>query len=368
MSYSTDNIYKLVGRDDKVAVLTFITDSDAYQKYGETLTALFLYDQFEREKFEKRFLEQIDEGKSGDIKVRYLGLDLAKAEIDTLKKSGINSEDILSIFPSHLPHHNLFHSEEKRAINTLEIPIHKESKGGDYDWMYGFNRKMVSEGMLMFPYERESYLAMKLHYEPESFTDDEKAYAYSDGKLKKSIERHYLDLRFEKEIITLEEEKRWEELTSEFMEENMKLLKKDLQSVGSSMAALYVQNKGLYNHLLTGTLKYLPERLNGLQDKPIYLDWQGYLHVFIRHVEEFTINNAFPDKDKFLWHPKDVITVIKHVIESVDEEIQLFWKDKPDQRFSKYGAQSLYFEGDYYTFHVEADGRLSTLHRTKKRI
>ena len=152
------------------------------------------------------------------------------------------------------------------------------------------------------------------------------------------------------------------------METNIETLKQELQNAGSNMAKLYNQNKSLYKHLLNGTIKYLPERLNGFKGKPIYIDWKGYLHVFIRHVEEFKINNAFEDKDKFLWDPRDVTTVIKKVIESVEDEIQQFWKDKPGQRFSKYGAQSLYFEGDYYIFHIEGDGRLSTFHRSKKKI
>ena len=366
--YTLDGIYKTVGRDDKVAVLTFHPDSSAYKKYGETLTVVFIYDQFEREKYEKRFVENVDEDKSGNIKARYLGFDLPKEEVDYLKKEGINSEDILSIFPSPWPHQNLFHQEQKRAIKTIEVPMQKELKGGDYDWMYGFMRKMVKEGAEFFPHEKDSYLGMKLHYEPDKFTEEENAYGYPNGKLSESIERHYLDLRFDKEIITPEEEIRWHELTTKFMENNMTILKQELQNAGSSMAKLYSLNKGLCNFLLKGTLKYLPERLNYIKNKPIYLDWKGYLHVFIRHVEEFKINNAYEGKDKFLWDPRDVMTVIKHVIESVDDEVQQFWKENPGQRFSKYGAQSLYFEGDYYTFHIESDGRLSTFHRTKKKI
>lgn len=229
-------------------------------------------------------------------------------------------------------------------------------------------KKMVNEGSELFWHVKDFYLGMKLLYEPNAFTDEEKAYAYNEGILSKEISRHFLDIKIDKEIITPEEEVRWHELTSKFMENNMTILKQELQNAGSSLVKLHSQNKGLYNHLLEGTLKYLPERLNYIKNKPIYFDWKGYLHVFIRHVEEFKINNAFDGKDKFLWDQNDVMTVIKNVIGNVDDEVQQFWKEKPNHRFSKYGAKSLYFEGDYYTFHVESDGRLSTFHRTKKRI
>ena len=365
MSYTLDVIYKLAGRGDKVAVLTFDPDSESFKIYGESLTVVFHYDQFEREKFEKRFQEKIDEGTLGSIKARYLGFELPKKKIESLKKDGINSKDILSIFQSW-SHKNLYHKEDKRTIDTLEIPLHRKAKGGDYNWMYGFKRKIVNDGCELFPYEKDFYLAMKMHFEEDKLSDPEKEYVYDNSILKESIERHLLDIKLEKEIITPEEEKRWEEIYLKFMEGNLDKLKQELQDAGSNLAKLYSQNTGLYKHLMTGTYKYIPERLNGLKGKPIYLDWNGYLHVFIRHVEEFKINNAYENKDKFLWDPKDILTVIHKVIENVDDEIQGFWKVNPGQRFSKYGAQSLYFEGDYYTFHVEGDGRLSTFHRNRK--
>lgn len=57
---------------------------------------------------------------------------------------------------------------------------------------------------------------------------------------------------------------------------------------------------------------------------------------------------------------------MRHVIDAVDKEYQSFREENPEQRFSKYGDQSLYFQGDYYIFHIEIDGRISTFHRTKK--
>lgn len=367
MSYTIDQVYLMVGRDDKVATLNFHPESESFINYGIRLTLVFQYDKSEREQYEKRFLENIDEGNYGNLKVRYLGFDQLKEKIEILKKEGINSKDILSIYSSSSTNLNLYHKEAKRTINKLEIPIRKEAKGGDYDWMYGFKKRLVGKGFELFPHEKDFYLAMKLYYEPNSLTTEELVYAYDGKKLKESIERLHLDLKFEREIISPEEELRWEEITKKYMASNFEKIKQELQNVGSNIDKLYLENKGLYNHLTTGTYKYIPERLNGFDGKPIYLDWNGYLHVFMRHVEEFKINKAFENKDKFLWNPEDVLTVMKLVIENVDDEIQQFWKDKPSQRFSKYGAQSLYFEGDYYTFHVESDGKLSTFHRTKKK-
>jgi hypothetical protein len=86
----------------------------------------------------------------------------------------------------------------------------------------------------------------------------------------------------------------------------------------------------------------------------------------MRQVEEFQVNKHFEHKDNFLWKEEDVFNVMGHVIEQIDKEYQQYRDEKPEQRFSKYGPQSLYFQGDYYTFHIEPNGRISTFHRNKK--
>ncbi|RZK09646.1 MAG: VWA domain-containing protein [Flavobacterium sp.] len=107
-------------------------------------------------------------------------------------------------------------------------------------------------------------------------------------------------------------------------------------------------------------------KLNAGGAKAIYLDVHSYLHIYMRHVEEMKVTDHFEHKDNFQWKEEDVFTVIKHVIQDANDDIQKFFVDKPDGRYSCYGGMSRYFEGDYYTFHIEKDGRLSTFHKNKK--
>jgi hypothetical protein len=86
----------------------------------------------------------------------------------------------------------------------------------------------------------------------------------------------------------------------------------------------------------------------------------------MRHVEEFKVNKHFENKDNFQWNEDDVFDVIGHVIKYIDNEYQKFREDKPSQRFSKFGKHSVYFEGDYYTFHIEANGRINTFYKNRK--
>jgi hypothetical protein len=54
------------------------------------------------------------------------------------------------------------------------------------------------------------------------------------------------------------------------------------------------------------------------------------------------------------------------VIREFNEEIQEYFAKDPKKRYSRYGPQSGYFEGDYYTFHIDPSGRISTFHKNKK--
>ncbi len=366
MSYSLDKIYALVGREDRVAILTFRPESVAAKLYGDSITVVFVYSQFEKEKYEAKFKAGIDEGKVGLIKAKYLGYDKPDELKNKLLKDGIGSSDISSIFQGFWPHENLYHEEKTRTIRKLNIPLRTMPKGGDYDWMFGMKKRFLQQGIGLSPHDRDWYLAMKKFYEPENLSEGEKGEMTVDGVLKPRIEKNYLEIKLGKEIITEEEEKRFDVLLEESFNANFEILKKELNDAGTSVEKLFAENRPLLYYLMRGCGKFIPQAVNVMGKCAVYMDFKTFLHVYLRHVEEFRVADNFKEKDKFLWNPDDVTSVIENVIRSTDEEIQKYWEAKPNNRFSKYGDQSIYYEGDYYTFHIEADGRLSTFHRNKK--
>jgi hypothetical protein len=367
MQYNIEELYKLTGRDDKVAVIDFIVGSDNYKEYGSSITVVIIYNQFEREKLERAFREGNLGQTHGKIRVKFLtGAELSSEQKNKLQTKGINSNEIKSVFPGWV-HENLFYEEKTRNIRILEIPIQKKPKGGDYNWMYGFKKSLVKDGIGLCPHEREWYLAMKYFFEELELSDDEHNEMYINGTLKPEIELKYLEIKLEREIISPEEEKKYEFLLLDSVMENYEVLKKEINSAGLSMQKLAHEKPELLRYFIKGTTHYIPKRFNILSKKAIYLDWKGFLHVFLRHVKGFEIGQQSKDKTKFLWSSDKITMVMENVIGLIDKEIQVYWEQSPNQRFSKYGEQSLYFEGDYYTFHIEANGRLSTFHMTKKK-
>lgn len=368
MDYTLEEIYLLVGREDKTASVWFKYGSESYAIYGSYVTVLFEYTQKERESLDRLVTKEPFEGK-GYIKARFLGMDINQELIDRIKKEGINSEDISSIQYFIHPRANTFHSKETREIKTLNIQTESRPKGGDLGWMYGFKKKLLRDGVGLTPYERSFYLAGKFYFEPDSLTDSEKAEAFQvSGTLNEAVEWEYLQMRYHRDEITPEQMTRLGILLKKSKKLAFDKLNHYLTEAGSSMGRLWKANPEKAAELYAKVHHYNDRRIGIGGKKPIYLDIDGYLHIYMRHAEEMKVNAHFEHKDNFQWKEADILTVMKHVIAQVNAEVQAYFEANPQGRYSRYGNQSLYFEGDYYTFHIENDGRISTFHKNKKAI
>lgn len=365
--YFIENIYEYVGREDRVATLSFFPESESYKLYGNHLTVVFQYSQKERLELDGRIKDKNIKS-VGYTKAKYLGYDLAEDAVKQLSENGIYSEDIASLVTMYGFERNTFHSEEKRTIKTQIIKMTSRPKGGDYDWIYGFAKKQVKDGVDLSPNERALYLACKYYYEPSQLTEEEKTEMFcgSDGKIKETIEREYLAIKYHRQEITVDELKRHVKLYFSLTKERNKLLNKYLIQSGSSLKKLEAENKELANELKGKVLSFKDRSLNFGNKHSIFLDLDGYLHIFMRHVEEMKVNEHFAHKDNFQWNLDDVMTVIQHVVEIVNPEFQEHVENNKGNQFKKYRDQAVYFEGDYYAVYIAANGRLESLFKIKK--
>lgn len=366
MNYSEEVVYQLVGKQDKTANVSFKSESESYNLYGSHVTVLFLYNQYEREELDER-VKNPDNRTAVKIKVRHLTSSLDKEKILQLETDGINTEDISSILYFKHDERNTFHSSEKRTITKIEVPIHTQPKGRDYDWMYGFSRRLVNEGTGLSPKERTFYLAGKLYYEPEELTESEKKeIAPAEGAFDPDIEWVFLSIKYKRDEASEEDKKRMIQLMRKKDVEDMNLLDKYLKETGSSLSKLSKEDIDTAVKLLMRIQRYRERHFNVVGEMPIYLDVDRYLHVHMRHVEEMKINKLFGHKSNIQWDEQDVLVLIGKVIDKINEEIQEFFEKNSGKRFSRYGKQSIYFEGDYYTLHIEPNGSISTFHRNRK--
>lgn len=366
MEYTVEKIYEKVGKYDYTAGLTFAVNSESANFYGPFLTVQFIYTQREREELDRKTVEGT--GGHGYAKAKILGIDLDEGQVRAALDTGILSSDIVEILYYKPPTNNTFHSKEKRTIEKIEVPVQMMPKGGDLNWMYGFKKKMIADGHGLTPRERTFYLAAKLYYEPDNLTEEEQAEIYFEGKINEDIEFEYLGLKYVREDISDEEKIRAAELLGKNKRDTLLVLNEYLVEAGSSLNKLSETNIEQAAYLYNKVLYFKRERLNPLGKKAIYIDVDRYLHIYMRHVEEYKVNSHFEHKDNFQWKEDDVYVVMEHVIKALNSEIQEFMDRNPDKWYRRYGNESCYFEGDYYSLHIEPSGRVSTFYKNKKDI
>jgi hypothetical protein len=78
------------------------------------------------------------------------------------------------------------------------------------------------------------------------------------------------------------------------------------------------------------------------------------------------ISKQVVEKDFFQWKEPEIMRVMERVVQALDSKIQKHFRERPGKAFWISGKRSLYFEGDYYTVQISANGRLLTLYRNKK--
>ena len=367
MVYSIEKIYKLVGKDDCVANLTFKKGSEAFNKYGDMLTVQFVYTQSEREELDKR-IQNDDSSTHGRVIAKDLLSQLSEADYKDLLENGIESQDIVDIFFLHNIHKNTFHNTEKKTLNKHIIEFEPKPKGGDLGWEYGFYKKLVEDEVGLCPRERNFYLAGKLLFEPNELSEQEKQEVYFDEKIvNEKTGFEYLKMKEELEILNEKEEQILTKLKKKDFHFRLNKLDEYLKQAGSSFVKLNKENQEQALKLSHKVLfQFNERRLNVLGKYPIYIDIDSFLHIYMRHVEEFKVNQNFEHKDNFQWNEEDVFLVMGNIIREIEGVYQKFKEENPDSRYSKYGKQSIYFQGDYYTFHIDKTGRISTFHKNKK--
>ena len=367
--YTIEEIYSLVGKYDYTSSIELRYNSDAYMRYGSSLVAVIVYTQKEREELERR-IKCGEKGREGMVKMKYLLYDLSDDKKKALLEEGVSTNDIvdLSWYVNNL-HQNLFQSQSERKINTHFVKYNLLPGGRDIYWMYGFLKKCKTHGIALCPEDEMLYLAYKLIIEPKEITKDEKTKIYvSEEMMNPQIALKYLEYKFFSNTISEGEIKELVKLKYDDYTERLKILNNHLQDLGSSINKLKETNPEIESELEKLVRRFHQRRFNSSGRFPLYLDLNGFLHIYLRHVKELQFAKQFKNKDKFQLRLEDVESVMRCVLGEINNDYQLYKEKNPDKRYRKYGDESFYFLGDYYTIHVSEDGCIETFYRNRKCI
>ncbi len=362
--YSVEEIYFLVGRDDKTAGVHIKVGTEAYQNFGGHIVMVALYSQRERIDLTDNLVKNITS--NGYIRGKYLMLNTSEDKHRLLESHGILNTDIWKIeyFVGEKP--NSFHSNQTRKANKILLPFDSMPDGNDFFWMWGFYNQLVQDGEGISPAERVFHLAGKLIINQTGLTAEEKQEVFIGNVIVEPIEFQYLNIKFQLGTITNEEKRRLSTLYFKRQKECFAILEDQLQKSGSSIKILMRNEEDKAIELLYKTIHFHEKRLNVSGKKAIYMSLMDYLHIYLRHVNDYRVSHLFDKKDKFQWQKDDIEYVITNVIKIINNEVQAHFKNHPETRFGLKNEKAVYFEGDYYSLFIENSGQITTLYKLHK--
>ena len=362
-SFKQCDIYELAGKNDNVATLQFRKGSESSQLYGENLTVCFEYTLKERQAL------VVDKNSLNDelyVKAKDLLCELGEDERNRLVTKGILLEDIVEMVVSpNINEHNTFTSNDKRDIKTLNVEMSTSSNGGDIAWMYGFLKKMKDNDVALTPDEIANYLAYKMILDRANLTEEEKCRIFDEeGAIKDNdVSLAYLLWKEQADLLKDNDVENLNELRKIQFHERFYKTEKELEKMGLSWKKLAQYSVNKASLLFKKVVGFHEIRYNVTGKHLLYCNFDSFLHVYLRHVEDLKVSNQFENRDKFQLHEEDVMTVMGHVMEALNDEYQKYKNEHPDGRFYRAGKMAYYYNGDYYNVYVNSDGSISTFYK-----
>ena len=205
------------------------------------------------------------------------------------------------------------------------------------------------------------YLAYKLILAPDSLSEEEKKQIYNEqGRVSnKDVAWSFLNWKKKANKLTEADKQLLSKLSVNKISERLEKLDDVLKGIGGLIT--FTKKYPEKSKLITDkVLKFKEIRYNITGRHLLYLDLDGFLHIYLRHVRELTIEGFFAERTKFQLDEEDVLSVMYQVLTNINEEYQLFKEENPNRKYKRYNEQAIYFHGDYYRVEVGVYGRIET--------
>lgn len=366
--FTPGQIYSYAGAKDYVTTLSLKDGSESAGKYGSELTVLFEYTSKERTSLEKDNTAFDD---AGVVKAKELLNNISRESLELLIKEGLYTKDIIEMLvaPFNNPN-NTFSSTELRQPKVLEIPFEAEGNGEDIYWMYGALVHYINDGITLSPEEHNQYLAYKIILEPENLTEDERAGLFNENGAVNNPDVAYYVLEWREEAGYNSDKNKnlLHSLRKNRFAERVALLDKELKNMGLSITKLCERFPEKAKLLFNKILSFHEIRYNVTGKHLMYLSYQSFLHIYLRHVKELTVENQFSERGKFQLEEKDVLTTMDIVLQALNDEYQSYKEQNPSNRFYRKGAMAYYYNGDYYDIDILPDGQIGTFYKRTEKV
>lgn len=359
--FTQEEIYEYAGAKDCVATLTLSQESA--EVYGELLTVAFVYYQKERIAIEKDKTALND---ISNVKAKELLGELDSSLHAQLLKDGVPTKDIVEmIVGPDTEDQNTYASSHLRKPKVLEIPIESKGNGDDIRFMYGALCHFISDGIELTPEEHNEYLAYKIVLEPEKLTENEKAEIFDENGAIVNQEVAYFWLMWKKNAgkLTEKNEKDLMQLSNNRIANRFELTDKELNSMGLSFDKLVKNYPEKASLLFSRIIDFHEHRYNIAGKHLLYMSFESFLHIYLRHVKELTVENQFGERSKFQLAEKDLNATMSIVLGALNDEYQKYKDEHPNNRFFRKGSKAYYYNGDYYDVDILPDGQIGSFYK-----
>lgn len=264
---------------------------------------------------------------------------------------------------SDYPTQKTFNQPGKKEIpNTIEVKI--DPTGFDINrstrWLLG---QKIKSGYSLTDFEWDKFCGLSVFLEPESIeVDIIRNHAFEQGAIKSSVRFHELEAKLYSKDITSKEvmefneflKQRKEVRINSITQEIKKSTNKTLEKFENDFPEIYIAIEASRFQFENETLVYHDAV------KPIYWDYEGYLHIYLRHCDELEIEGHFENKTKFQYTQKDIKRILVIAIKKLLPQINARLSE--GKEFRVWGDKSLYFNGNHYSLHILANGRVTAFH------
>ena len=362
--FSIERLYEIAGKEDRVVTVSFREGSVSEQTWGSSLTCCFLYTERERINLSKSI--GLWGNNYGKVRAKYLLHGVSNDIVEKLKTEGFSSEDVVEVLVAKQFHpDNVYNADKQRTLNQIEVQIDSQPPITELKFQYGLLCRYLHDGMLLTPSENNDYLALKLIFGIK-LSDEEKSYVFdTEGRINNnSVARSYLFFKSRLTKLSGDKLRVAKKLTMTHLEERLTYLDCQLKGMGSSLGKLKTSDEEKYRYIVQKSLHFNENRLNFIGKYPIYLDYKGFIHIGLRHVAEWRFNDFFANKHLFQFPEKDIIQVLRRLVDEINDEYQSQKEQRPDYNYRKFGKNSLYLNGDYYMIHIAADGHIENFSKS----
>jgi hypothetical protein len=361
-SFSCEDLYEIVGKNQYMSTFRFKTGSEASSKFGQSVTGVVFYD-----KDELALLSGFDKDctELGDRRVRIdsPARELTISQCEDLKYGGVLAADIeyISYIPYKTPEQR-HETGEKKVPNIIYIPYTADPKV-DYDILYqNYIASRINSKTELIPYEKEKFIGITLGINDghiDSRLLDYLGFDVEKVQASTRIWYHLYKTKERRKKISEEEKSRLTDLEIIRMSEILTKLFSEIKRSGVNPEEL-TRSGPIFETIISSISKFEPSILL-YGERPIFWDMDSYLHIVLRHVKQLQLGH-FKKKSPFPYKFEDLADLIEQVLRTIEREIRRHFAEKIGKDFRRVGKMSVLFNGDYYCLQINKEGKLVTLY------